>query len=126
MGNKEEGFKTDHLLSKCCQEIIRFKPTSNGYSIQVWCENCGNYVFNGRTESLIALWIGNKEAIIKNIGFIPSWLEKIEKDKEEFRIKISNLEKYIIERDSETEQQKDWKTKYEKTKIKLHKLRTIQ
>ena len=74
---RKEGYKTDHLLSKCCQEIVRFEPISDGYSMEAWCSKCGTYCFVGRTESLIALWIGDKEAIIKNKGFIPSWVKKI-------------------------------------------------
>ncbi|KKM00462.1 hypothetical protein LCGC14_1804210 [marine sediment metagenome] len=75
MNKKEEGFKTDHLLSKCCQEIVRFRLTSNGYSTEAWCSKCGNYLFTGRTESLIALWMGDKEAVIKNKGYVPSWVK---------------------------------------------------
>jgi len=76
MGSKTEGFKTDHILSKCCQAIVRFKPVSEGYSMSAWCSKCDNYLFTGRTESLIALWLGNQEAVIKNKGYIPDWVEE--------------------------------------------------
>lgn len=75
MGRKNEGFRMDHSVSKCCKEIIRFKPTADGYSILAWCQKCGNYLFNGRTEALLALWLGDKESVIKNKGYIPSWVE---------------------------------------------------
>lgn len=75
MGNKLDGFKTDHLFSKCCKELVRFQTISNGYSLNAWCPKCGNYCFTGRIESLIALWLGDKEAVIKNKGYIPSWME---------------------------------------------------
>lgn len=76
MGSKDDGFKTDHLLSKCCQEVIRVESISDGYSLNAWCSKCGTYCFAGRTESLIALWIGDTEAVMKNKGFIPSWLKE--------------------------------------------------
>lgn len=76
MGSKTDGFKTDHLLSKCCKEAVRFNPISDGYSIESWCSNCGKIVFNGRTETLIALWMGDHEAVIKNKGYTPAWLEE--------------------------------------------------
>ena len=76
MGNKEEGFRTDHLQSKCCQEPIRFQPTSEGFSLEAWCSKCGDYSFIGRVESLISFWMGDKESVIKNKGYIPSWLKK--------------------------------------------------
>jgi len=79
MGSKNEGFKMDFSVSKCCQATIRFKPTADAYSIHAWCEKCGHYVFNGRTESLLALWMGDKESVVKNKGYIPSWLEELEK-----------------------------------------------
>lgn len=74
MGSKKDGFKTDYLLSKCCLKPIRFNPTSDGYSLEAWCSDCGKYVFVGRTESLIALWLGDKEAVTKNKGYLPSWV----------------------------------------------------
>lgn len=75
MGNKNDGWKTDYILSKCCQEGVRIKPTAEGYSMEAWCSKCGNYVFNGRTESLIALWMGDMKAVIKNKGYTPSWIK---------------------------------------------------
>ena len=75
MGSKNDGFPTDHIKSKCCKGIVRINPTANGYSMTAWCSICGNYVFNGRTEALIALWMGDKEAVIKNKGYIPKWCE---------------------------------------------------
>ncbi len=76
MGNKKEGFETDHIKSRCCNEIVRFKPTADGYSIEAWCQKCGNYVFNGRTETLIALWLGNTIAVMMNIGYMPKWADE--------------------------------------------------
>ncbi|KKN76313.1 hypothetical protein LCGC14_0371650 [marine sediment metagenome] len=76
MGNRKDGFETDHMKSACCNDVVRFKPISDGYSIEAWCQKCGNYVFNGRTETLIALWKGNNEAVIANIGYVPKWVEK--------------------------------------------------
>lgn len=73
MGSKTDGFKTDHLLSECCNNAVRFQPTSNGYSVTAWCQKCGKHIFNGRTEALIALWIGDKNAVIANKGYIPKW-----------------------------------------------------
>ena len=76
MGSKLDGFKTDHIMSECCQATIRFKPTSDGYSIEAWCSKCGNYIFTGRTESLIAFWLGDFEATLKNKGYVPEWVEE--------------------------------------------------
>ena len=76
MESKNEGFKMDHSVSKCCQEIIRFKMVSDGYSISSWCSKCGNYIFNGRTESLLALWMGDKESVVTNKGYLPLWLDE--------------------------------------------------
>lgn len=74
MGSKTDGFKSDHLKSNCCQEPIRFNPTSDGYSMEAWCPKCGNYVFTGRTEALISLWMGKMEAVISNKGYVPLWV----------------------------------------------------
>lgn len=76
MGSKTDGFKTDHVLSRCCKEPVRFKSISNGYSLQAWCSKCGNYSFNGRIEALLALWLGNHEAVIKNKGYVPKWVKE--------------------------------------------------
>lgn len=78
MGSKKDGFETDYILSKCCKAIVRFRTISEAYSLHAWCSKCGRYVFNGRTESLIALWIGDKEAVIKNKGYVPSWVDEEE------------------------------------------------
>lgn len=77
MGNKLDGFKCDHLISDCCNAPIRFLTTADGYSINSWCEKCGNYVFNGRTEGLIGLWMGDLEAVIKNKGYVPEWAKDL-------------------------------------------------
>ncbi len=76
MGNKNNGYKTDYILSKCCKKPIRFTTTSYGYSLEAWCSKCGNYIYNGRTESLIALWYGDLKAVIKNKGYTPEWIKK--------------------------------------------------
>jgi len=76
MADKNDGFRTDHIKSKCCNAVIRFEPLSNGYSISAWCQKCGNYIFNSRTETLICLWLGDKEAVIKNVGYMPKWVEE--------------------------------------------------
>lgn len=69
MGSKTDGNKCDHLTSKCCKAPVRF--FTNGYSVESWCSECGNYIFTGRIEALLALWYGDKEALLKNKGFIP-------------------------------------------------------
>ncbi len=79
MGSKDEGFKMDFSVSKCCQAVIRFKLTSYGYSIHSWCQKCGKYIYNGRTEGLLALWMGDQESVVKNKGYVPSWLLEMEK-----------------------------------------------
>lgn len=76
MGSKTDGHKCDHILSKCCNAPIRFEAKADGYSVDAWCSKCGNYVYTGRTESLIALWLGNFEAVRKNKGYIPEWAKK--------------------------------------------------
>ena len=78
MDSKTEGFKTDHMKSACCNDIIRFEPLSDGYSISAWCQKCGDYIFNGRTETLLALWLGNNEAVTANIGYVPKWVREEE------------------------------------------------
>lgn len=76
MGSKTDGFYCDHVKSKCCNDRVRFITTGISYSIQVWCEKCGNYIFNGRIETFIALWMGDFVAIEKNKGYLPEWLEE--------------------------------------------------
>jgi hypothetical protein len=90
MGNKNDGFKCDHLKSKCCNQPIRFEPKSDGYSLDAWCSNCANYVFTGRTESLICLVLGDLDAYKKNKGFIPKWIEEI-KNPKKIKKDISDL-----------------------------------
>lgn len=87
MGSKNDGFLCDHLNSKCCKAPIRFITTANGYSVSAWCSKCGNYVYNGRTEGLIALWLGDLKGVIINKGYTPDWITK----------KISDL-RFITER----------------------------
>jgi len=72
LGSRKDGFKCEYLKSRCCDAEIRFE-THNGYSIQVWCSECGNYMFTGRIEGLISLWVGDKKAILRNKGFVPEW-----------------------------------------------------
>lgn len=74
MGSKTDGHPCDHIKSKCCNEPVRFRATSYGYSVEAWCSKCGNYVYNGRTEGLIALWLGNLTAVEQNKGYIPKWV----------------------------------------------------
>ena len=81
MGSKSDGFPCDHINSDCCNEPVRFKEVSNGYSMTAWCSKCGNYKFTGRVETLIALWLGNLDAVNKNKGYIPEWIRKIGKVK---------------------------------------------
>jgi len=76
MGNKGDGFPCTHVKSKCCNELIRFRATAEGYSIEAWCPKCGNYKFHGRTEALIALWLGDFEAVKKNKGYTPDWVKE--------------------------------------------------
>ena len=74
MGNKNDGHRCDWIKSECCKGKIRFEALNDGYSIAAWCQKCGNYLFAGRTETLIALWLGDKEAVIKNKGNLPKWM----------------------------------------------------
>ena len=78
MGDKNDGYKCDHLNSQCCQKPIRFE-TKNGYSLQAWCSECGKYVFTGRIESLIALKMGDLNAYRLNYnGYNPEWVKTIQ------------------------------------------------
>jgi hypothetical protein len=74
------GYYCDHVKSKCCQAKVRFIGTNDWYSIEVWCEKCGNYKITGRLETLIAFWLGDKEAVIKNKGYLPDWYNKERSD----------------------------------------------
>jgi hypothetical protein len=76
MGNKNDGFKCDHLISRCCEKPVRFETKADGYSMTAWCCKCGTYVFTGRSESLLAFWIGDLEAVKKNKGYVPEWVEE--------------------------------------------------
>ena len=71
--------KLDHVKSNCCNAIIHFQTTSLGYSINVWCSKCNNYLFTGRIETLISLWLGNINSVIKNKGYLPKWYIELDK-----------------------------------------------
>ena len=76
MGSKTDGYECDHLKSSCCNASIRFLVGSDGYTIEAWCETCGNYKVAGRIETLLALYVGDLEAVKKNRGYLPGWIKQ--------------------------------------------------
>jgi hypothetical protein len=71
---EKKEFRCDHVKSPCCDEPVLFEINYDGHVLRAWCEGCGKYLFNGRSETLIALWLGDKEAVKLNKGYIPDWV----------------------------------------------------
>lgn len=93
--------KLDHVKSNCCNDTIYFQTTSLGYSINVWCSKCKNYLFTGRLETLISFWFGDLQATIKNKGYLPNWFKDLDKNisksiKELIRINNDYLHKDFV------------------------------
>lgn len=109
MGSKTDGFLCNHLYSDCCQRQVRFISLSNGHSTDVWCPGCGTYLYKGKTEGLIALWLGKLEIMEEKIvGYLPKWLKSL-------GIRLKDIEigmgKYLDDLEYEIEKRKIVKPK---------------
>lgn len=93
MGSKTDGNKCKYLLSHCCKSPVRFE-TKSGFSVDAWCEKCGNYVFTGRIEALISLKLGDLQSYRNNYnGFNPDWI----KDNIQAMVKSVKIAKELVE-----------------------------
>ncbi len=76
MGSKTDGFPIRHIKNPCCYPSpVMF--TFNGNHSLVWCKECGKYFYNKPTQSLIALYMGDFEAVKAWNGYLPDWLNKL-------------------------------------------------